>query len=113
MELYSELRFGKPSVFPIEASKITCVLRKVLDARILIEEHRRQSSSALRYPDVCGSSLDLHDNSVYILTLIECDFDISQYKSQLMGCYYKSEKYCFKIKSSVQWDLTILYQKLN
>lgn len=92
---------------------ITCVWRRedcITNLQLQMAEHQRLLVDCPF--SLQGTFPNLHDISVYILTLIECDFALSsEYANMLRGTYYVGQEYRFVIKLSPQLDLTIMYSK--
>jgi hypothetical protein len=104
---YIQQHIKQPLLIPIVAPFITCVLRKVSDADALIKNMQHHQ---VPVELVADGMQNLHDSSVYILTLIECEFDLPQYQEDLPGYSYETDEMYLRIKSSPQFDLTIFYQ---
>jgi hypothetical protein len=108
MELYFMLHYNKSYIIPIASSQVTCILRKASNVEQLTNGFKEQQQSADN-----EFALKLH-NSEYVLTLIECSFDISDLKFQSDDyCFYMTEHYRFQIKSSSNSNLTIIYEKIG
>lgn len=58
------------------------------------------------------SKLNLHNDDVYKLTLIHAKFDLKPDKNAWFGYFFNTPKHMFFIKSSIQFDLTIVYYEI-
>jgi hypothetical protein len=111
MELYFVLRFGQAFVIPITAQHVVCVLRKVSNAKMAKELSAPSDQYSFDQFSI-KVAMNMHNTSVYMVTLIECNFDIS--KCQLDGWYYhEARQYRYQIKLSIYGDMSIMYQKIG
>lgn len=99
--------------FPICAPLFVCMFRKENDSKLLERQFREHQVLVVEYPfSFQGTIPNLHDMSIYILTLIECDFSLAKNPIIPSAVYHVGEEYSFLIKMSAQQDVTILYEKL-
>lgn len=97
---------------PICSPMSVCVFRKENDVKLLERQFSEHQSLIVDYPySVQGTIPNLHDASIYILTLIECEFSIGKNRIVPSAMYHVSEDYSFLIKMSNQQDITIFYEK--
>lgn len=60
-----------------------------------------------------GTRLNLHNDMVYKFTLIRAKFSLKDEKNRFFfGYHFTTDKFRFFIKSSVQFDLTVVYEEL-
>lgn len=98
--------------FPISAPLFVCVFRKESDIKLLERQFRNHQALVISYPfSSQGTIPNLHDASIYILTLVECNFSLLTNIVVPSGMYHVGEEYRFLIKMSSQQDITILYEK--
>ena len=92
--------------------KIICCLARADDAAEL--SYRLANYQQTITEDCFGKSqLNLHNDDVGKFTLIRANFDLEAEKNKFyFGYHFSTEKFKFFIKSSLQFDLTIVYQEI-
>lgn len=118
MKLYSKAHFSglgfefeEGIVLPI-ASTTACYFGKTSNPDRLAEYLANYQASVVRSP-FGGTRLNLHNDTIYEFTLIRADFNLEAEKSKFFfGYHFTTDKFRFFIKSSVQFDLTVIYEEL-
>ena len=111
MEIYTKLHIGEAFALPVPPI-ITCTFKNMTSAEEVqnfLSGHQR-----LIGEDGFGRSfLNLHTDNVYEFTIIRAHFNLAEdHKSIYHGYYYdENEKFAFFIKSSAQFDLTVVYSE--
>lgn len=60
-----------------------------------------------------GTRLNLHNDTIYKFTIIRAKFSLDATKNHFFfGYHFKTDKFNFFIKSSVQADLTVVYEEI-
>lgn len=60
-----------------------------------------------------GTRLNLHNDTIYKFTIVRANFSLDAAKSKFFfGYHFKTDKFRLFIKSSVQADLTIVYEEI-
>lgn len=113
MNLYTQLHFGQSFVFPVPP-EVVCYFKVKHSAQEVLD-FLRGYQSIVGSDEHGRSFLNLHNDNVREYTFIRADFDIYGNKHKLYGGYiYRTAnlRYTFLIRSSSQFDLTIVYNKL-
>lgn len=113
MKLYTKLHFGQSFAMPVPP-EVVCYF-KVKHSAQEVTDFLRGYQRTIGTDEHGRSFLNLHDDNVREYTFIRADFDIWGNKHQLYGGYiYRTSnlRYTFFIRSSSQFDLTIIYNKL-
>lgn len=110
MKIYTKLHIGESFVLPIPPI-VTCVFKEMdspEDVQNFLEGHQRTIGQ-----DSFGTFLNLHTDDVYEFTVIHANFNLEkEHNSIYHGYYYNENEYfAFFIKSSAQFDLTIVYSE--
>ena len=109
MEIYSKFHIGQSFWLPVPQD-ISVIFKTSSDPYDLAHFLGHSQSSIITSKN--RSYLNLHNNRIYRFTLIRANFDIEQYSDLFyVGYHYDTEKFHFLIKSSIQFDLTVLYQE--
>lgn len=112
IKLYTSRILEGGIYLPICAPLFVCVFRKENDIELLKQQLENHQSLVVSYPfSSQGTIPNLHDSSIYILTLIECEFSLGKYRVAPTAMYHVGEEYSFLIKMSSQQDITILYER--
>ncbi len=109
MEIYTKLHIGESFSLPVPEN-ITAIFKVSNDPFELAHflAHYQSTIITTRY----SSYLNLHNDSIYRFTLIRADFDWEKHANQFCtGYHYETKQFHFFIRSSIQFDLTVLYQK--
>ncbi len=111
VKLYTS-RFIEGGIYlPIYAPLFVCVFRKENDIKLLERQFKEHQALVISYAfSSQGTIPNLHDASISILTLIECDFSLLTNPVVPGGMYHVIEKHRVLVKLSSQQDLTILYE---
>lgn len=106
MKNYARLHMGQEFLLPVPES-IICMFYKANDVETLNRQINSYENILTR--NLNDGPLNLHDNSIATFTLVEAtDLDFSK----LWGGYqYSNGKFNFFIKSSIQFDLVIIYER--
>lgn len=110
MEIYTKLHIGQAFALPVPPI-VTCTFKEMNtaeDVQNFLAGHQRTIGQ-----DHFGTFLNLHTDDVYEFTLIRATFNLEEdHKSIYNGYYYGDhEHFAFFIKSSAQFDLTIVYSE--
>ena len=110
MEIYTKLHIGQPFAIPVPPI-VTCTFKEMCtaeDVQNFLSGHQRTIGH-----DHFGTFLNLHTDNVYEFTLIRAAFNLEKdHNSIYHGYYYgEDEHFAFFIKSSAQFDLTIVYSE--
>ncbi len=110
MEIYTKLHIGEAFAIPVP-SIVTCTFKGMNSAEEVqnfLSSHQQTIGH-----DRFGSFLNLHNDNVYEFTLIRANFDLKKdHHSIYHGYYYdQNEQFAFFIKSSAQFDITVVYSK--
>ena len=112
MKLYTQLHIGQAFAFPVPP-EVVCYF-KVKHSAEEVVNFLRGYQSIVGSDEHGRSFLNLHDDDVREYTFIRADFDLLSNKHKLYGGYLHSTsnlRYTFFIRSSSQFDLTIVYNK--
>lgn len=110
MEIYTKLHIGQAFALPVPPI-ITCTFKEMSSAENVqnfLSGHQRTIGE-----DRFGTFLNLHTDDVYEFTLIRANFNLeNDHESIYQGYYYgDNEHFAFFIKSSAQFDLTVVYSE--
>lgn len=110
MEIYTKLHIGEAFALPVPPL-VTCVFKEMSSAKEVanfLSGHQRTIGE-----DRFGTFLNLHNDTVYEFTVIHANFNLEEeHKSIYHGYYYgDNEHFAFFIKSSAQFDLTVVYSE--
>lgn len=110
MEIYTKLHVGQAFAFPTPPT-VTCTFKEMDTAKSVqnfLSGHQRTIGE-----DRFGTFLNLHTDDVYEFTIIHANFNLEEeHKSIYHGYYYgENEHFAFFIKSSAQFDLTVVYSE--
>lgn len=110
METYTKLHVGQAFAFPVPPT-VTCTFKEMnsaKDVQNFLSGHQR-----LIDEDGFGTFLNLHTDDVYEFTIIHACFNLEEnHQSIYSGYYYgENEHFAFFIKSSAQFDLTVVYSE--
>ena len=110
MKTYTKLHIGEAFALPVPPT-VTCTFKEMSSAKEVqnfLSSHQRTIGH-----DAFGTFLNLHTDNVYEFTLIHANFNLAEeHKSIYHGYYYgENERFAFFIKSSAQFDLTVVYSE--
>ena len=110
MEIYTKLHIGQAFAFPVPPT-VTCTFKEMdsaKDVQDFLSGHQRTIGE-----DRFGTFLNLHTDDVYEFTIIHANFNLAEdHNSIYHGYYYgENERFAFFIKSSAQFDLTVVYSE--
>lgn len=118
MKLYSKTHFSglgfefeEGIVLPI-ASTTACYFGETNNPDQLAKFLANYQASVVKNP-FGGTRLSLHNDTIYEFTLIRAGFNLEAEKNKFFfGYHFTTDKFRFFIKSSVQFDLTVVYEEL-
>lgn len=119
MKLYSKAHFsglgfefeGEGIVLPV-ASTTACYLGETNNPEHLAAYLADYQASVVRGP-FGETRLNLHNDTIYKFTIIRANFSLEAEKNKFyFGYHFTTDKFRFFIKSSVQFDLTVVYEEL-
>lgn len=118
MEMYTKLHFKRLAIgngegFAFPVPPITCCyFAEYSDPTELAKRLSNYQASIIR--DEHGDTmLNLHNDTVYKFTVIRAKFNLAEAKDQFyFGYHFTTEKFRLFIKSSIQFDLTVVYEEL-
>ena len=109
MEIYTKLHIGEAFFLPVPEN-ISVIFKVSNDPIDLSHFLTHYQSSIITTHN--SSYLNLHNDTIYRFTLIRADFDWDKNANLFyLGYHYETEQFHFFIRSSIQFDLTVLYQK--
>lgn len=118
MKLYSKLHFltllkQEFEGFALPVSEKSICYFGVFDNPVELAKKLKDYQATISTDFLGQAPLNLHDNSIYKFTLIRANFDINANKDLFYFCYfYEIDKFRLLIKSSAQFDLTLVYEEL-
>lgn len=106
MKIYSKLHIGQEFLLPVPDS-IICMFYEATDVEAL--KSQINSNENILTQNLNDGPLNLHVDSIATFTLVKAsDVDLSK----LLGGYqYSYGNFNFFIKSSMQFDLTVVYEE--
>lgn len=118
MKLYSKAHFSglgyefeEGIVLPV-ASTTACYLGESSNPECLAKYLADYQASVVRKP-FGRTALNLHNDTIYKFTIIRANFSLEAEEKQFFfGYHFTTDKFRFFIKSSVQFDLTIVYEEI-
>lgn len=118
MMLYSQMHFNaigfeaeEGFALPVGPTTI-CYLGESANPTELAAYLADYQASVVRSP-FGGTRLNLHNDTVYKFTIIRASFSLEDEKGLFnFGYHFTTDKFRFFIKSSVQFDLTVVYEEI-
>lgn len=118
MEMYTKLHFkrlaignGEGFAFPVPPMTC-CYFAEYSDPMELAKKLSNHQSTIIK-DEYGGTMLNLHNDTVYKFTVIRAKFNLAKVKEQFyFGYHFTTEKFRLFIKSSIQFDLTVVYEEL-
>lgn len=111
MRIYTKKHIGTEFCLPVVTPQVICYFKKEDNANSLFNMLANYQCSII--PSPFGNHLNLHNDTIYKFTLIRADFDLKENASNFFfGYHHESKNFHFFIKSSIQFDLTVVYEKV-
>ncbi len=93
-------------------ANVVCFLEEATDAEELAIRLYNYQATVIEN-SLGRTQLNLHDDTVRKFTLIRANFDLETEKKRFnYGYHFSTERFRFFIKSSAQFDLSIVYEEL-
>lgn len=110
---FTALGFGEQDGIAVPVGPTTiCYFEESHDPAGLAKMLSGHSSCIERAP-ISGTFLNLHFDQIYKFTLVRAKFDLSAEKDKFyFGYYIEHDHFRFFIRSTVQFDLTVVYQEI-
>lgn len=110
METYTKLHIGQAFAFPVPPT-VTCTFKEMNsaeDVQTFLYGHQKTIGE-----DRLGTFLNLHTDDVYEFTIIHANFNLEEDHNSIYNGYYygDNEHFALFIKSSAQFDLTVVYSE--
>lgn len=113
MKIYTKKHVGEAFCLPIVPPDITCRFMTATNPEVLAKFMETYKQSIGTNPFTGNTFMNLHNDTVYEFTLIRADFDLlANQKLFWRGYHHQTDNFAFFINSSIQFDLTVIYQKL-
>lgn len=118
MQMYTKEHFRVLSgieqegvVLPVGPTTI-CYFAESSNPEMLAKRLANYQASVIPTP-FGGTQLNLHNDTIYKFTIVRANFDLDSAKEHLFfGYHFTTDKFRFFIKSSVQADLTVVYEEI-
>lgn len=112
MQIYTEKHLGEALCFPVVTPNVSSLFSSFDNPRILSQLLANYQSSVK--DSLLGDTfLDLHTDSLYKFTLIRANFNLEENQKLFsFGYHHKTEHFRLFLKSSVQFDLTVVFEEL-
>lgn len=113
MQIYTKLHVGQSFCLPVATPEITCYFKTERDHDYLAQFLPQYQESIVPNPfSFQGSRLNLHNDTIYKFTLIHANFSLAEFADYFRcGYHYETNEFHFFIKSSIQFDLTVVYEE--
>ena len=109
MKIYTKKHVGEEFCLPVP-SEITCIFNSSDDPEALAKFLANYKQTIGTNHFTGNTFLNLHNNNVYEFTLIRAEFSLDEHKNLFWAGYHHShDNFKFFIKSSAQFDLTVVY----
>lgn len=113
MLLYTEKHFGKAFCLPVVFSPTVRCLFYNSDDPDWLSQTLTDYQSAIKVNSFGNTYLNLHTNDIYKFTLMKANFSLKENAEKfLRGYHYTINNFQIFIQSSIQGDLTLLYEEL-
>ncbi len=111
MQIYTRMHVGEAFCLPVVTPTVTCLFGS-FDVSDLLSQMLVDYQSILKQNAFGSTFLNLHTDATYKFTLLHVT-NLTESKNKFYsGYHHETEHFHFFLKSSAQFDLTILYEEL-
>lgn len=111
MQIYTKMHVGEAFCLPVVTPTVTCLFGS-FDVSDLLSQMLVDYQSTLKKNGSGSTFLNLHTDATYKFTLLHVT-NLTESKNKFYsGYHHETEHFHFFLKSSAQFDLTILYEEL-